>query len=308
VAHSGTHDFSRINYQSLIQKLSEHPNRKTLAYDLTFLSGIRERIPVNGNGPRTLLACENRVILGNYFSDNLSIMDFSPSAESQHVFELMPPIDPDAVRLGEMYFHDASFCFQNWQSCTGCHPDDARTDGLNWDLLNDGLGNPKNCKSLVLSHETPPSMITGIRPDAETAVRAGFEFIQFMKVDEEISLAVDAYLRSLAPVASPYLVNGALNATAAQGKIIFERENCHSCHPAPSFTDQKLHQMDPAEEYGQQQAWDTPTLVESWRTGPYLHDGRCATMTEVFAEEKHGLEKELSQDELVQLVEYVLSL
>jgi len=69
-----------------------------------------------------------------------------------------------------------------------------------------------------------------------------------------------------------------------------------------------LHKMGSAGEYGQQQAWDTPTLVECWRTGPYLHDGRCATMMEVFTEEKHGLENELSQTELTQLVEYVLSL
>jgi len=207
-----------------------------------------------------------------------------------------------------MYFHDASFCFQNWQSCTGCHPDDARTDGLNWDLLNDGLGNPKNCKSLVLSHETPPSMFTGIRPNAESAVRSGFEYIQFMKVDEEVSTAVDAYLRSLTPVPSPHLENGALNPVAEKGKIIFERENCQSCHPSPLYTDLKMHTMGRVGDFDRQNTWDSPTLVESWRTGPYLHDGRSATMMEVFSREKHGLEIELSQTELKQLVEYVLSL
>ena len=44
---------------------------------------------------------------------------------------------------GNMYFHDATLGFQGWQSCASCHPNDARADGLNWDLLNDGLGNPK---------------------------------------------------------------------------------------------------------------------------------------------------------------------
>ena len=44
--------------------------------------------------------------------------------------------------------------------------------------------------------------------------------------------------------------------------------------------------------YDRRNTWDTPTLIENWRTGPYLHDGRCATMTEVFTIEKHGLEKE----------------
>ena len=45
-------------------------------------------------------------------------------------------------------------------------------DGLNWDLLNDGIGNPKSTKTLLYSHATPPAMISGIRADAETAVRA----------------------------------------------------------------------------------------------------------------------------------------
>ena len=46
-------------------------------------------------------------------------------------------------RKGELYFRDARLCFQQWLSCATCHPD-GRTDGLNWDLLNDGLGNPKD--------------------------------------------------------------------------------------------------------------------------------------------------------------------
>ena len=52
-----------------------------------------------------------------------------------------------------------------------------RPDALNWDLLNDGIGNPKNTLSLLLSHQTPPVMITGVRASAEDAVRAGIKYI-----------------------------------------------------------------------------------------------------------------------------------
>jgi hypothetical protein len=61
-------------------------------------------------------------------------------------------------------------------------------------------------------------------------------------------------------------------------------------------------------EYDHQNSWDTPALIEVWRTGPFLHDGRSATMKEVFSVEKHGLHNDLSEEELNQLVEYVLSL
>ena len=79
------------------------------------------------------------------------------------------------ARKGEFYFHDAGICFQGWQSCASCHPGQARVDGLNWDLLNDGIGNPKNTKSLLLAHKTPPAMSMGVRETAETAVRAGIQ-------------------------------------------------------------------------------------------------------------------------------------
>ena len=39
-----------------------------------------------------------------------------------------------SVRRGEILFHDASDCFERWQSCASCHPD-ARADGLNWDRV-----------------------------------------------------------------------------------------------------------------------------------------------------------------------------
>lgn len=309
VAHSGTHDFSTIDYRAFIQKLKEHPDRQGLAYDLTFLRGIRERTMLAGNGPRAITALKNRVFVGNYFSDNLNVVSGGTGEAAQiAVIELSDYKQQNEARSGEQYFHDATFCFQSWQSCTGCHPDEARTDGLNWDLLNDGMGNPRNCKSLLLAHVTAPSMITGIRPDAETAVRAGFEFIQFMQVDDSISTAVDAYLKSLQAIPSPHLINGNLSPLASQGKVVFENIGCAECHPAPYYTDLKKHTMGIQGAYDRQNSWDTPTLIEIWRTGPFLHDGRCATLGEVFTREKHGIEKELADEDLDQLLAYLLSL
>ena len=107
------------------------------------------------------------------------------------------------ARKGEFYFHDAGICFQGWQSCSTCHPGQARVDGLNWDLLNDGIGNPKNTKSLLLAHKTPPAMSMGVRETAETAVRAGIQHILFTVQPEEVAVAMDKYLKSLQARAKP---------------------------------------------------------------------------------------------------------
>ena len=307
VAHSGTHDFSKINYQEFIQRVESHPNKSSLAYDLRFLSGIRERIKINGNGPRILKSFEDKLFVANYFTDNISVVGINAPLNTKSI-QLNKDSEMDEIRLGEMYFNDAVYCFQGWQSCNGCHPDEARTDGLNWDLLNDGLGNPKNCKSMLLAHKTPPSMITGIRPSAEIAVRAGFTHIQFTNIEENRAAAVDEYLKSLQAIPSPYLIGNKLSKNAKKGKIIFERENCSYCHSGPYFTNLKKYDIGRLTGLDGQNSWDTPTLIEVWRTGPYLHDGRCATMKEVFSIEKHGIENVLSDDEIEMLSEYVLSL
>jgi YVTN family beta-propeller protein len=309
VAHSGTQDFSKIDYPKFVEKLNQTKDKNTLSYDLRFLSDIRKRIKVDGNGPRALKAFNNQLFIANYFTDNINIFDLADESNNRvKSIQLSETSEMDEVRLGEMYFNDATYCFQGWQSCNGCHPDDARTDGLNWDLLNDGMGNPKNCKSMLLAHKTAPAMITGIRPTAEIAVRAGFTHIQFTQIEEEYAAAVDKYLQSLKAIPSPYLIDSELSEKAKKGKVIFESISCAYCHLGTWFTDQKQHEIGTQGEYDHQNIWDTPTLVETWRTGPYLHDGRSATMKDVFAKEKHGLRDELSEEEIDQLTEYVLSL
>ena len=46
-------------------------------------------------------------------------------------------------------------------------------------------------------------MITGIRPDAETAVRSGLKYILFAEQPEQTARAIDTYLSSMQPVKKP---------------------------------------------------------------------------------------------------------
>lgn len=304
ISHSGTHEISVIRHKDMLDKFLAYPDKSMLEYDLTFLYGLRERIPLQGNGPRSILLADHRLIVPTYFADILNIMDIHTHALT--AVELNPERVESDVDKGEKYFNDASHCFQNWQSCNGCHPGDGRTDGMNWDLMNDGVGNSKNCKSMLFSHVTPPSMISGVRESAEWAVRAGFKFIQFFDVSEEDARCVDAYLKSLKPVPSPYLVNGELSAKAKAGKKIYEKLKCDECHSGIYYTDMKMHRI--GEDIEFEKGWDTPTLREVWRTAPYLFDGRAATMQEVFEIHRHGIDRKISKKDIEALTEYVNSL
>ncbi|RHU23716.1 MULTISPECIES: YncE family protein [Parabacteroides] len=304
ISHSGTHEVSVIDHPALREKFEAYPNKAVLDYDLNFLYGIRERIPLQGNGPRSMVLTDGKLIIPTYFADVLNVMDINTREIT--ATELNPGRTESDINKGEKYFNDASHCFQNWQSCNGCHPGDARTDGMNWDLMNDGVGNSKNCKSMLFSHVTPPNMISGIRAHAEIAVRAGYNFIQFFDISEEDAVCVDEYLKALRPVPSPLLVNGELSDLAKEGRKVFEKLKCGECHSGPYYTDMKYHRIGEDVEF--EKGWDTPTLREVWRTAPYLFDGRAATMEEVFEVHKHGIDKKVSKKDIEALVEYVNSL
>lgn len=305
VSHSGTHDVSIIDYPALVEKLKTYKGTKdNLSYDLRFMYGLRERLPLRGNGPRNFTVMGDKVYIPTYFSDSLNVLSLTDN--SIVVQPMVANRVESTANVGERVFNDATFCFQNWQSCNGCHPGDARTDGMNWDLMNDGIGNSKNCKSLLQSHFTAPSMISGIRVSAELAVRKGFTHIQFSDIPEDLAVQVDDYLKGLKPVPSPYLVDGQLSEKAKLGRKVFEKLRCDECHSGTYFTDMKMHRIGENIEF--EAGWDTPTLIEVWRTAPYLFDGRAATMKDVFATDKHGIQGKVSDKEIDQLVEYVNSL
>jgi cytochrome c peroxidase len=243
----------------------------------------------------------------------LSKIDLSSSKPTVVSIPLGPKPEMDLVRRGEFYFHDASICLGGWQSCSSCHPGDARVDGMNWDLLNDGIGNPKNVKNLLYAHQMPPVMSLGIRTNAETAVRAGIKFILFTNLPESVPTSIDEYLKSLKPVPSPYLVHGQLSTAAERGKKIFSEARCADCHVPGLYTDLHPHDIGtrgPADKPTDK--FYTPTLIEVWRTAPYLHNGSAATIRDVLTtcnpSGRHGDAADLSKQELDDLCTYVLSL
>ena len=285
-------------------KSSSTGSWENIPNDTGFLHGIIDYIPTEGKGPRAVTTVEAKAFAANYFTGEIVEIDI-PSREKHTYASRRPALSSTLEGRGNMYFHDATLCFQGWQSCASCHPNDARMDGLNWDLMNDGMGNPKSTKSLLYSHQTPPCMVTGIRKNAETAVRSGIKYILFAAEDEEISKAMDAYLVSLSPEPSPYLVDNKLSDSAQRGKAHFD-EHCASCHSGSYYTDGKLYDVDWATGSEIGKKMDVPALTEVWRTAPYLYDGRAATMKDML--EIHGPRQPLTQKELDDLSEYILSL
>ncbi|MBE0653816.1 MAG: cell surface protein [Bacteroidales bacterium] len=318
ISSFGGNEISLINIQALngiISIAQQAPIAKANAYtalsnDLSTMHKVqRKRIQLPGYGPGSIAVAGHNAIITEYFSGTVSIVNLNKQA-SVPVRQVSagtgnPFADP--IFYGEMLFNSAELCFQQWQSCASCHPD-ARIDGLNWDLLNDGMGNPKKTKSMLYAHATPPSMSLGVRSTAEMAVRAGIRFIQFAAVDEEKASAIDMFLKSLSPVPSPYLVNNKLSSAAKRGQDVFNREGCGVCHPPPYYTDMKLHGTETGKGMDKGKSFDTPKLIEVWRTGPYMHDGSITNMEELIRIHNPYGKSSLSEKEIAELSEFVLSL
>jgi len=320
VTHAGTHEISVIEMEALLGKMAALGAQgvdaaAAAAGDLAFLVGVRERVKLAGNGPRALAVAGGRVYVAGYFSDTLELLDTSRPGLRPGVVVRPATAAQSVLRQGERLFNDATICFQDWQSCASCHSEDARVDGLNWDLLNDGLGNPKNSRSLVWSHRTPPAMSLGVRYSAEEAVRAGLRHILFTPPSEALAAPIDEWLKSLAPGRSPHLAGGRLSAAAERGETLFHSPatGCAGCHKPGLFTDLHAYDVGTAGPTDREaRAFDTPTLVELWRTAPYLHDGSAATLREVLTlrnpADRHGATSALSAAQLDDLIEYLLSL
>ncbi len=329
VSHAGTMEVS------IIDRVAMHPHfRNSLASFPSVgatpdsagdLIPVQRRVSTSGKGPRAVTIGEETEENGQKRLYTYAACVFSDSVDrillAENPFNTGRTIQlnqndaiprPTLARMGESLFNDGFLCYEHWQSCASCHPD-ARSDALNWDLLNDGSGTPKNTKSLLYAHFTAPAMATGVRENAEAAVRKGVELIHFTEPREKDSLAMDAYLSALrarkAPILREAEENPEVNAAIQRGRRLFfgPKTQCASCHTGEFYTDCRLHRVGTETNY-ETRPLDTPTLCECWRTAPYLHDGRFRTIFDLLKDGKHGFTAPLADSELRDLEAFVLSL
>jgi YVTN family beta-propeller protein len=284
-----------------------------LTNDLTalYIAGAIRRVASGGIGPRGLALGPDgkKLLVANYFSGTVAVLD-QHSGSTLGNIAVGPQPETNATRRGEIYFHDARRCFQSWHSCASCHPD-GRVDALPWDFMRDGIGNSKDVISLVGVGHTSPHNRRATRPNPRECMHTGVIGSHLIVPEPSDVDDLLAYTTSLQPEANPRMPQ--LREAAERGKAIFEgKAGCAHCHPAPYFTDHKMHSvgfLSPLEPDGK---YDTPSLIEAYRTAPYYHDGRAATLKEALTtcdpEGRHGHTKDLTPQEIDDLVAYVLSL
>ncbi|HEV3255408.1 MAG TPA: cytochrome c peroxidase [Gemmataceae bacterium] len=247
-----------------------------------------------------------RAYVANTFADSVSIVDLDRRKVLAEVaLGRMPELG--AADRGELLFHDARLAHDGWFSCHSCHS--CHTDGLLNDNLGDGsFGAPKRILSLRGVKDTGPWAWNGSMPDLPGQIRKSIlTTMRGRKPARDQVEALAAYVRTLPP--APPLGKFAARDDAAvrRGREVFDRQGCGRCHAPPTYTSPKTYDVGLSDEVGNTR-FNPPSLRGVSQGGPFFHDNRAATLTEVFARYRHQLKSDLTKNDLDDLLTFLDSL
>lgn len=288
-----------------------------------------------GKNPRAVRVSPDgrHVVVYQALDFSLAVFDSQSLARTATVTVTENPLGAEILR-GKILFYSAlqPMAGRRWISCASCHPD-GEQDGRTWHNP-EGLRNTQWLAGLRWTHPVHWSADRDEVQDFEHTIRGPLMQGQGLargKLNPELGeplrgLSADldalaAYTNSHRWPLSPH-AKGGLTEAAKRGREVFHstQTKCATCHAGPLFTDSRpdkpvKHDVgtgadDPREKLGP--AFDTPTLVGVYRTAPYLHHGRAATLRDVLttynAGDKHGATSQLTAAQVDDLVAFLESL
>jgi YVTN family beta-propeller protein len=263
-----------------------------------------------GRGPTAVTFSPDgqRAFVVNTFSDSVSVVDAKAGTVVKET-GLGPSRVPSAVERGEELFHDARLAQEGWFSCQSCHTD-GHSNGLLADTLGDGTyGTPKRIPSLLGVADTRPYAWNGSIPDLESQVRKSIETtlrgspLSSNQVDD-----LTAYLRSLPPAPPRQRLLGQIEAEVVErGQKVFADHSCDRCHTPPRYTAAHSYDVGLADEAGWR-LFNPPSLRGVSQGGPFFHDGRATSLSEIFTRHHHQIKHELTPADLRALLAFLATL
>jgi len=269
-------------------------------------SGSLRRIPVGRNPIALQQTADGTMFVANRFSDSISVVS-SDSESVQHI-SLGDSPEPTAEQLGEMLFHDSHLSLSGWMSCHSCHTDGHSNGQLNDNFSDQSYDTPKQVLSLLGVAETKPWAWNGGVESLEQQVRNSIVMTMHGSdpTDEHVDGLV-AFLKTLqAPTAAGDLSSES-SQEIAKGRQVFESLNCQRCHVPPTWTSPGSYDVGLQDEVGNK-LFNPPSLLGVSRRTRLLHDGRATSLSGVVNGHRHQLPQQVSHEELVALVKFLLSL
>jgi mono/diheme cytochrome c family protein len=295
----------------------------------------RATVPL-GNNPRAVRVSPDGRAFYVY-----NALDFNVVAYDAETRRKLATIDVTENPLGEEVLRGKKLFYsalqpmvgRRWISCSSCHVD-GESDGRTWQNP-EGLRDTPALAGMAWTHPLHWSADRDEVQDFEHTIRGQLMQGRGLvggKVHPELgppNKGLSADLDALAAYSNVHKVplsphaRGGLSDRASRGKEVFfsSGTNCASCHAGPYFTDSTpgdkvvRHDVgtgadDPSEKMGPD--YDTPTLLGVYKTAPYLHHGKAATLRDVLRtsnpHDRHGRTSHLTPRELDDLVEFLKAL
>jgi YVTN family beta-propeller protein len=282
-----------------------------------------------GAAPKGLaLSSDGKLLyVAEQLEDRISVIN-TESLETVGSIDLGGPRTITVARQGRRLFNNSGHTFQTQFDCYTCHPD-MHEDGLVYNMASKDMGrNLTNTQSLRDIGDTPPYKWNG--KNQTVYKQDGMRFSTVLTRTEQFNYkdldALTAYIITGIPYPPnlQYNPNGELTESQLRGKALFERtkdnlgndilENnrCITCHRPPYYTNLKMAYVKTLAVTDDSMLFDTPHLNNIYASPPYLHDGRAATLEEIWTkygkEDKHGRVNDMSKNQLNDLVDYLKSL
>jgi YVTN family beta-propeller protein len=333
ITHSGVDKISVVDIEALRSLVTLSTPEELVMYGnhLGISSRyVTKRISTGSNPKRMVLSPDGkRLYVAERLQDRISIIDVE-TLEIVDVIDLGGPEGITLVRQGQRLFHNAGYAYQSQFSCRSCHPS-GHEDGLIYDLEPDGLGlNLLNNRSLRDIGNTGPFKWNG--KNTSLYMMDGIRFSKWLtRTDpfppKELMALVSYITRGIPHPPNPHRNStGELTEVQERGKTIYERtqtndgrlippeSRCITCHSGDYFTDQRQTDVGTLapDDSPNRNKFDAAHLNNIYASPPYLHDGRAATLEELWTkfnpDDKHGVANDLSKDQLNDLIEYLKSL
>lgn len=331
ISNSGVNTISVVNIDSVRSLIAESSNELLQSYSNNLGISSRyviKRIKTGANPKGLILSTDGKLLyVAEQLEDRISVIN-TGNLETITTIDLGGPKKITFARQGRRLFSNSGHTFQNQFDCYTCHPD-MHEDGLVYNMASKDMGrNLTNTQSLRDISETAPFKWNG--KNQTVYKQDGIRFSTVLTRTEQFSYhdldAITSYI--MTGIAYPpnleYNPNGELTESQLSGKAFFERttdnfgkeipENnrCITCHTPPYFTNKKMAYVQTLARSDDSILFDTPHLNNIYASAPYLHDGRAATLEEIWTKygktEKHGVVNDLTKIQLNNLIDYLKSL
>lgn len=331
ISHSGADIISVIDLTAIrtllagstIEELDTYSNHLGISS-----SYVMKRIPTGANPKGLVLSPDGKYLyVAERLEDRIAVIS-TENLETVKTLDLGGPSRITVARQGRRIFNNSGGTFQNQYGCYTCHPD-SHEDGLVYNMAGKDMGrNLANTQTLRDIGDIPPYKWNG--KNSSIYKQDGMRFSTILTRTEAFDYdeldALVAYI--VTGIKNPpnlrYNSNGELTRAQKRGKKLFYRTHdnfgneipegnrCVTCHPSPYFTNMQMADVGTLSESDDPMLFDSPQLNNIYESAPYLHDGRAATLEEIWTryndEDKHGVANDMMKDQLNDLVEYLKSL